>query len=97
MQVVSAIEQNEAQQEGLTEQLERDTIHVRQAEGIMFAKEDGKYKGRKQIEIDTKLFIEQYMFWKYGKTSQKYICQKLGISHSTFKRRVREFEEQMQE
>ena len=78
-------------------QLERETILVRQAEGILIAKEAGKYKGRKQIEIDEKLFIEQYMLWKEGKTQPKYICQKLGISHSTFKRRVREFEKRLHE
>lgn len=76
-------------------QLERDTILVRQAEGIQIAKAEGKYKGRKQIEIDANLFMEQYILWKDGKTSPKYICQKLGISHSTFKRRVRNLEKRI--
>lgn len=73
-------------------QLERDTILVRQAEGIQIAKSEGKYKGRKKIEIEKQVFMEQYLLWKEGKTSPKYICQKLGISHSTFKRRVQELE-----
>lgn len=73
-------------------QLERDTILVRQAEGIQIAKSEGKYKGRKKIEIEKQVFMEQYLLWKKGKTSPKYICQKLGISHSTFKRRVQEIE-----
>lgn len=76
-------------------QLERDTILVRQAEGIQIAKVEGKYKGRKKIEIDSNLFMEQYALWKVGKTSPKYICQKLGISHSTFKRRVAEMEKKL--
>ena len=76
-------------------QLERDTILVRQAEGIQIAIAEGKYKGRKKIEIDSNLFMEQYALWKAGKTSPKYICQELGISHSTFKRRVAEMEKKM--
>ena len=65
-------------------QLERDTILLRQAEGIEIAKAEGKYTGRKPIAIDEQVFLEQYMLWKNGKTQPKYICQKLGISYSTF-------------
>lgn len=78
-------------------QLERDTILMRQSEGIQIAKAEGKYKGRKPIDIDESVFTEQYLLWKSGKTQPKYICQKLGISYSTFKRRVRKLEKQMEE
>jgi len=76
-------------------QLERDTILLRQAEGIQIAKAEGKYKGRKKIEIDDRILMEQYLLWKDKKTQPKYICRKLGISHSTFKRRVKELEKQI--
>lgn len=75
-------------------QLERETTLQRQKEGIQIAKENGIYKGRKRIGIDGDVFTEQYILWKSGKTQPKYICQKLGISYSTFKRRVEEYEKE---
>ena len=44
------------------------------------------------MDIDMEIFTELYIQWKAGKTQPKYICQKLGISYSTFKRRVAEYE-----
>ena len=75
-------------------QLERETTLQRQKEGIQIAKENGVYKGRKRKGIDGEAFTEQYILWKSGKTQPKYICQKLGISYSTFKRRVEEYEKE---
>lgn len=75
-------------------QLERETTLQRQKEGIQIAKGNGVYKGRKRKEIDGEMFTEQYILWKSGKTQPKYICQKLGISYSTFKRRVEEYEKE---
>ena len=75
-------------------QLERETTLQRQKEGIQIAKENGVYKGRKRKGIDGEVFTEQYILWKSGKTQPKYICQKLGISYSTFKRRVEEYEKE---
>jgi len=73
-------------------QLERETTLLRQSEGIAIAKQEGKYKGRKPIEIDEELFREQYLLWKAGKTQPKYICQRIGISYNTFRRRVGKYE-----
>ena len=75
-------------------QLERETTLQRQKEGIQIAKENGVYKGRKRKGIDGDVFTKQYILWKSGKTQPKYICQKLGISYSTFKRRVEEYEKE---
>ena len=75
-------------------QLERETTLQRQKEGIQIAKENGVYKGRKRKGVDGDVFTEQYILWKSGKTQPKYICQKLGISYSTFKRRVEEYEKE---
>lgn len=77
---------------GALAELEREQILQRQAEGIAAAKEAGKYKGRKPIEVDETLFIEQYRAWKSGETAPKFICKKLGISHATFYRRVKDYE-----
>lgn len=77
---------------GAMAQLERDQIHQRQAEGIALAKAEGKYLGRKPIKVDEALFEEQYCLWKNGETSPKFMCKKLGLSHATFYRKVKEYE-----
>ena len=77
---------------GAMAQLERDQIHQRQAEGIALAKAEGKYLGRKPIKVDEALFEEQYRLWKNGETSPKFMCKKLGLSHATFYRKVKEYE-----
>ena len=76
-------------------ELERNTILLRQAEGIAIAKAEGKYKGRQPIAIDHDKFAEQYRLWKDGLILPKHACKKLGISYSTFKRRVNEYEKDM--
>ncbi len=73
-------------------ELERETTLERQAEGIAIAKEQGVYKGRKKRELDEALFSILYAQWKAGETQPKYICKKLGVSYSTFRRRVRDYE-----
>lgn len=77
---------------GALAQLERDQLRQRQMEGIEQAKIAGKYTGRKPIAVDEKLFAEQYRAWKNGETSPKFMCKKLGISHATLYRRIREYE-----
>ena len=73
-------------------ELERDQIKQRQAEGIAIAKSQGKYTGRKPIEVDEKLFAEEYRLWKEGKTQPKYMMQRLGLKPATFYRKVKEYE-----
>lgn len=77
---------------GAMAEMEREQILQRQAEGIAEAKKAGKYKGRKPIEVDEKLFAEQYRMWKNGETAPKFICKKMGLSHATFYRKVKEYE-----
>lgn len=77
---------------GAMAQLEREQILQRQAEGIAIAKEEGKYKGRKPIEVDEAAFTEQYRAWKNEETSPKFAAKKLGLSRATFYRRVEEYE-----
>lgn len=78
---------------GALAELEREQILQRQAEGIAEAKKKGKYTGRKPIAVDEDAFTEQYRAWKNGETSPKFICKKLGLSHATFYRRVKAYEE----
>lgn len=77
---------------GAMAQLEREQILQRQREGIEIAKAQGKYKGRKPIAIDEKLFTEQYRAWKNGETAPKFMMKKLGLSKATFYRKVKEYE-----
>ena len=72
---------------------ENNNSLIRQREGIELAKKAGKYKGRKPIEIDEKLFEELYHQWKNGDTQPKYMIKKLGLSRNTFYRRVKAYEE----
>ena len=78
---------------GAMAELEREQILQRQAEGIAIAKAAGKYKGRKPIEVNEDAFTEQYRAWKNGETAPKFICKKLGLSHATFYRKVKQYEE----
>ena len=78
---------------GALAQLERSYILERQAEGIALAKAQGKYNGRPRIEVDENRFIEYYKDYQAGYLTGKGICKKLGISLSTFHRRVKDYEE----
>ena len=62
---------------------ERKTIRKRQAEGIAIAKEQGKYKGGTQKEIDEELY--EYLFLKYKnrELTKKEMAVKLGVSRPT--------------
>ena len=77
---------------GALAQLERSYILERQAEGIALAKAQGKYNGRPRIDVDENRFIEYYKDYQAGYLTGKGICKKLGISLSTFHRRVKDYE-----
>ena len=62
-------------------EFEREMILERQREGIAIAKRDGKYKGRKAIQIpDIERYYDRYMTRQGTKTS---IAKELGISRTT--------------
>lgn len=67
---------------------ERNSIKIRQAEGIAIAKSNGVYKGRKRK--DTPNFNELYIKWQGGSISALEACRQLDISSPTFYRRVKE-------
>ena len=73
-------------------QLEREQTLQRQKEGIAVAKAEGKYKGRKPIEVDDAKFTELYRKWKKGETQPKYMIKELGLSRNTFYRKLKEYE-----
>lgn len=75
---------------------ERESIRQRQREGIASAKEKGKQLGRKPIEMPREFeqVCEQYI---EGKISIRKAARQLGISHSTFHRRLCQYKEKSEE
>ena len=74
-------------------QTEREFIRQRQAEGIEAAKARGVRFGRPKI-LKPEDFEPVYFWWKAGKLSAKRASDCLGVSHQTFERFVREYEEE---
>lgn len=79
---------------GALAQLEADTNAQRQREGIEIAKAEGKYKGRKPIKIETELFNEIHKKWYNDEITTQYAMKQLGLSRSTFYRRMWEYEKE---
>lgn len=70
---------------------ERKKIRQRQAEGISIAKSQGKYKGRKKIEINYK-FENIYAKWRSKEITATKAMELLEVKRNTFYRRVKEYE-----
>lgn len=71
---------------------ERLNIRQRQAEGIAIAKEQGKYKGRKEIDFPEN-WAEVYDQWKSRKIKGNEAMEKLGLKRNTFYRLIKKYEE----
>jgi DNA invertase Pin-like site-specific DNA recombinase len=69
-------------------QFERTCMLQRQKEGIAIAKREGKFKGRKPIDVDEDLFQEMYTLWKKGLITAVQAQKKLSLKPNTFYRRV---------
>ena len=76
-------------------QLEREQLKQRQREGIEIAKAQGKYTGRKPIEIDWTRFGQLYGEWKSRSITGRDFMRRMGLSANTFYRRVREYEAEL--
>lgn len=75
---------------GAIAEFERMNILERQREGIAIAKKEGKYKGRKALELEN--FDEVYTSWKNGEITAVAAANLLGISRGTFYKRVKSIE-----
>lgn len=64
-------------------QFERECTLERQKEGIAIAREQGKYKGRKPIELPNDAYII-VSAWLSGEISATKAMQKLGMKRTTF-------------
>lgn len=77
---------------GALAELERDNILERQAEGIAIAKAEGRMKGRPKKASD--VFGGIYHDVQAGKLSASEGARQLGISRSTWYRKVHEFQDE---
>ena len=76
---------------GAIAEFERSNLLERQREGIAIAKQEGKYKGRRQIERPEN-WLEVYTVWKSRGITGTEAMQKLNLKRNTFYRLVKEYE-----
>ena len=77
---------------GAMAELERESILERQREGIAIAKAEGKYKGRKPVEIEDSQFRTVCKRWRSGEITAVMAMNELGLKRNTFYRRVKEYD-----
>ncbi|WP_032120663.1 recombinase family protein [Clostridium amazonitimonense] len=77
---------------GAIYEFERANILERQREGIVIAKENGKYKGRKKIEYPSN-WAEVYGKWKTREVNGSEAMEKLGLKRNTFYKLLKEYGE----
>lgn len=70
-------------------QFERENILERQREGIVIAKREGKYKGRKPIAV-TDAFLKIARKWEKGELPLKDAVMQSGMSEATFFRKCKQ-------
>ena len=77
---------------GAIAEFERMNILERQREGIAIAKREGRYKGRKAMELEN--WDEVYSSWKAGEITAVAAAKLLGINRGTFYSRVKKAEKE---
>ena len=75
---------------GALAELERENILERQREGIEIAKLQGKYRGRKPLEVDEKKFRSVCRKWRAKEMTATAAMKEMGLKPNTFYRRVKE-------
>lgn len=63
----------------------------RQMDGIEAAKREGKYKGRKPVEVDKYEFAKLYSEAEKGERTHKFVMDTLGLKRNTYYKLVDEF------
>ncbi len=80
---------------GAINEFERMNLLERQREGIALAVQEGKYKGRKEVQIDNfASYYERYMRREINKAQ---LAKELGISRPTLDKLIREHEQEAKE
>lgn len=78
---------------GAVAEMEREYTLNRQAEGIAIAKAEGRMTGRPKKAVDT--FERAYLDVKAGKLSAAKAAKQIGISRSSWYRKVHEYEDDL--
>jgi DNA invertase Pin-like site-specific DNA recombinase len=73
-------------------QKETEERKRRQREGIEIAKREGKYKGRKPVEVNPHEFALLLAEVRSGERTNKYVMDKLGLTRTTYYKLVGEFD-----
>ena len=71
---------------------ELDYPRNKRLEGIKTSVAEGNYRGRQRIQIDDTKASETFNRFRHGKITEAEALEKLGISRSTFYRRLKEHE-----
>ena len=64
----------------------------RQRDGIEAAKREGKYNGRKPMDVDKALFVQLYDEVQNGERTARYAMGQLGVKNTTWYKLVKEYE-----
>lgn len=73
---------------GAINEFELTNLHERQREGILIAKKEGKYKGRRPISV--KNFEEYLALYTSRELNKTQLAKKLGISRPTLNKLIEE-------
>jgi DNA invertase Pin-like site-specific DNA recombinase len=73
-------------------QRETEERKRRQMAGIEIAKREGKYKGRKPVEVDKYEFARLRKEVEAKERTNKYVMDKLGLTRTTYYKLVEEFD-----
>lgn len=72
-------------------EFERENLLERQREGIAIAKAEGKYRGRKPIEIDSEVFQDAYARYTRREINKTEMARELGVSRPTLDKMIAEY------
>ena len=75
---------------GAINEFERQNLLERQREGIAIAKQQGKYKGKKAIQIDN--FAEYYNRYMNRELNKVQLAKELDITRPTLDKLIKEYE-----
>lgn len=78
---------------GAIYEFELANLHDRQLEGIAIAKAEGKYKGRKPVNVNEDKFNELYESYMSREISKVKFAEELGVSRPTLDKLLKEREE----
>ena len=76
---------------GAINEFERTNLLERQREGIAIAKQQGKYKGRKEVKINN--FEYHYNRYLNREVNKSQLAKELNISRPTLDKLIKEYEE----